>query len=146
MEGEQPETEEYLEAEVQSPGQRRRGGDKDRRDALQLMMAPTMKEVTAQQCASESQSVAGGSLPFPTMTNQRSGQRVRFPSAFYVEQALSGIGIDALGRQVDGVKAYVFPVPKAVFFFCLQERHREEENYDENEVFHYPQTQTLIWY
>jgi len=107
------------------------------------MMAPTMKEVTAQQGASEAQPVAGGGLSFPPITNQGSGQRVRFSSAFHVEQALSGVAIDALGRQVEKVKTYVFPVPKAVIIFRLQERHEKEQNCEENKFSHYQRPQIL---
>ena len=104
-----------------------------------------MEEVTAQQGASEAQPVAGSTLSFPPMTNQWSGQRVRFSSAFHVEQALSGIGIDALGCEVEKVKTYVFSVPKAVILFRLQERHAKEQNYEENKFFCYHRPQISNW-
>ena len=85
-----------------------------------------MQEVAAQQGAAETQSVAGGSLPFPTLMDQWPGQRVQFPPTSHVEQALSGVGIKALGSQIDEVKPDVFPVLKAVFLFRLQERHGRE--------------------
>ena len=104
-----------------------------------------MEEVTAHQGASEAQPVAGCGLPPPTMMNQGSGQRVRFSPPIDVEQSLRGVGIDALGCQVEKVKTYVFPVPKAVIIFRLQDRHGKEQNCEENKFFYYHPPQTLNW-